>query len=224
MIGVALIGAQRTGKTTTLQLLEAHNNGAQLPDCDFYFAREAATDLIREHGPDIVRDPRFQDMLFAEQSARENAARTLASRFGGTWIADRTIIDNIAFIFYLRKINPLGSDHPENDFPIRSEWLEYIKAHPFDVVYLCDPADIELQPEMNIAWTAGTIDEERRIRNEVHACYIEALAFLDIPYRLLSGTPEERITTIRDTIVELYAEADREVITTEGASSEVEVQ
>lgn len=223
VVCVALIGAQRSGKTTMILLLEALNAGVDIESRLFYFAYEAATDLIRQYGPDIVRDPKFQDMLFEEQTRREGAARDLAEQYGGSWIADRTIIDNIAFILYLRQLNPLGSDNPERDFPIRDEWLDYIRDHPFDLVYLCDPDDIELTEGMNVAWTADSIDAERAIRAAVHQCYIEALEMLGVKYELLSGTPEERLQIIRRDITEINIEREGVTVSAEGVPTQAEI-
>ncbi len=166
---------------------------------------------------EIVYDPRFQDMLFLEQTRREQEANRLLE--GGkikVWLCDRTIIDNLAYIRHLRKIYS-GDQDPESVYPIKGEWLSYIKENPFDLILLCDPDDINFVQGMNIAWESDKIEDEIRIRSEIHDLYLEVLTELGVAYKIISGTPE-----IRATYVEGVLQENGISITREGAPCQPE--
>lgn len=115
---IAVIGTQRSGKTTLINLFSTYSG--------VYIVQEAAIDLIQKHGPNVVRNPDFQDMLFAEQTRRELVAyRKLEAGEVEVVFCDRTVIDNLAYIMYLREIYE-GERDPEAVYPIKEEWLTYI--------------------------------------------------------------------------------------------------
>ncbi|MBU0975634.1 MAG: ATP-binding protein [Patescibacteria group bacterium] len=213
---IAVIGTQRSGKTTLVEHFQS---------CEgIHIVREAALDLILELGSNIVFDPNFQDMLFAEQTRREiEADRLLREGASCAWLCDRTIIDNLVYIRYLRSIYT-GEQSPEEVYPIRAEWLEYIRGNPFDLILLCDPGDIELTAGMNVAWEGDSpgaregLESERRIRAEIHGLYIEVLRELGLEYTLLSGSVESRTA-----YVERFIRASEIAIAREGVSSQVEI-
>jgi len=191
---IAVIGTQRSGKTTIIDFFSNYQN--------ILIVSEAALDLIDEFGEDIVYNPAFQDMLFAEQTQRElDAFRRLEEGDVDVVFCDRTVIDNLAYIKHLREIYE-GEVDPETAYPIKQKWLTYIREHPFDLILLCDPCDIELVEGMNAAWTADNIEKERETRLRIHEIFIEVLAELGISYHLISGTVEARFTYISQVLAE----------------------
>lgn len=212
---IAIIGTQKSGKTTLVKHFQNY-------PCT-HIVQEAAIDLIEEHGGTIVFDPKFQDMLFAEQTRREQEAdRLLETGEIKVWLCDRTIIDNLVYIRYLRKIYS-GDRNPELVYPIRDEWVSYIKENHFDSILLCDPNDIDLLQGMNVAWqcdypeTYVSLDDELRIRSEIHELYLEVLKELGLTYEIISGTVEARTA-----YVEQILQDKGITITKEGAPSHLE--
>ncbi|MFC1780426.1 AAA family ATPase [Patescibacteria group bacterium] len=191
---IAVVGTQRSGKTTLVKCFE---------EClCTHIVQEAATDLIEKHGSEIVYDPRFQDLLFEEQTRREREAnRLLGDGKIKVWLCDRTIIDNLAYIRYLRKTYS-GDQDPESVYPIRDKWLTYIRENPFDLILLCDPSDISFVQGMNVAWESDELDDELRIRTDIHELYLEVLTELGVNYEIISGTVEERATYVEGVLQE----------------------
>ncbi len=191
---IAVIGTQRSGKTTLINLFSTFPGVCTV--------QEAAIDLIQEHGPDVVRNPDFQDMLFAEQTQRElEAYRRLEAEEVDVVFCDRTVIDNLAYIKHLREIYE-GELDPEAVYPIKEVWLTYISEHPFDLTLLCDPNDIKLVKGMNVAWTADNIEKEKETRWRIHEIFIDVLEELGIAYQLISGTEEARFVYISQVLKE----------------------
>jgi predicted ATPase len=175
MIKIVVTGTTSAGKTTLLEKLSR-----RMQNC--VFVPEVARDLLTTN-PELIHDPQFQDIVFQEQTQREIDA---AVKKPAAIFCDRGALDIVAHarIFGV---------------PVKPEWVAWAQS-AYDKVLWLNKNDIPFQ-ETPLQTRLGTIDWQH-FRNELDQHIHTAIIESTVPYELLSGTVEQRISSVEKIVRE----------------------
>ena len=172
-VKILFTGTIHTGKSTLLHRLQTD----PIPNCGLI--EETARKLLSQH-PELEKLQKFQDILFAQQVELENQMESKNTQF---IICDRGVLDIVAYARFF-------------GHPVKRAWLEWCKTYDkafifdkADVPFTNDIIDLDPQYEKSRDW----ID----FRNGLDQHFKNVLQELNIPYALLSGTVEHRLSHIR---------------------------
>ena len=172
---IAFVGTSSVGKTELINQLRSKHSD----DPRFAFAPEAARIFFTAHS-EISQEERFsakvqgqvQDLqLDLEKEAHDSGATTI--------FCDRSVLDAIVY-------TRANEEIPESeDLYIKvASWI-----YTYTKVFLLDPTDI-------IYETDDIRQENEATRQKNHDAFVTFFEEKQIPYELLSGTVEQRITRI----------------------------
>ncbi len=171
---ICVVGAESTGTTTMAQALAEHYQTVWVPE----FGREYAEEKMSRPDPGEWVTEEFVHIA-SRQNELEDAALREANKL--------LICDTNAFATCLWHYRYLGFRAPE---------VEAVAApRPYDL-YLLTNADIPFVQD-------GTRDGEH-IRHEMHRWFVDALEAQTVPWLLLSGSHEERLTTATSMIDRMF--------------------
>lgn len=161
-----ICGAQSTGKTTLVNLLESMG---------YKIYKNVARTVMADHPINKDGDDDTQRAIFGTHLYNLDAAK----REGGTAFMDRCLVDGFVFSLY-------GLKHGKVTGEAFAEFYElfYNNIKRYDYIFY-------LKPEFDIV-PDGVRDEDNEFRNELCKLYELVLKSLDIPVIWLKGTPSER--------------------------------
>lgn len=170
---IGFIGAQSTGKTTILNLL--HNALPHYQKCNE--ATRWVLELgigINENGNDLT-----QELILMKHL--ENLS------LYDNMITDRTLIDGYVYTKYLHSLGKVSDSILE-----KTRSAMYRLIHKYDVIYYL-PIEFELEND-----GVRSVDEEFRL--EIDKNFKELVQELNKDYNIqtLTGSPQERLQTIKD--------------------------
>ena len=174
---ISFSGAQSTGKTTLLNHLMELNEGTIefIPEVTRLVKREY--DLpINEDGNDIT-----QFMIVAEH------VKNVYKKRKGAAILDRCMLDGIVYTHWLTdngKVSLSGYD-------LASKFFNELRDK-YDVIFYTNPDDVKLEDD-------GERSADVGFRNDIIELFEKYMSKLNNVVRL-SGTVEERLKTIKQTL------------------------
>lgn len=170
---ILVTGTLDSGKTTLL------NEVGKYPYVEV--VKEVAQDLIDQYGYQITQDPEFQDIVFAEQLAREKHAQDSGKSF---IICDRGTVDIVGFCRVI-------------GVPVKPEWQAAL-FNRYDRVAIFNKNDINFKPE------AYQVDfDMTEYRDRVDQSIRSVLAEIHITPSEIRGTHERRIRQFSQLLSEL---------------------
>jgi len=125
----------------------------------------------------LKQRPEFQQMLLSEQLRAEQEAE----RRYPTFVCDRGAYDIITYSRYYK-----------HEF----DWYSLLQNHkPYNLIFLCTIDGIDVGNQFSA--------EDLIKRKELQQGFFDTLDNLCVPYRVLTGTPEERLATV-DREIQIY--------------------
>lgn len=165
---VVLIGAESTGKTTLCEALAAYYDTVWVAE----YGREHWEEKIASQSTPIGETPRWTDQDFIhiaeEQQRRENEAAAHANRV--------LICDTNAFATATWFERYAGARHPE-----------------VDAIGARDIVDLYLIPSPDVPFVQDGVRDGEKIREWMHARFLELMRAKGAPHKLITGPWEARL-------------------------------
>lgn len=178
---IALVGTSRIGKTELLNQLESRHD----QDSGFAFVPEAARLFFTAH-PEIPQKERFSARVQGQVQDMQWDHERMAINLGATTlVCDRSVLDAVV---YTRANGELEGS--EELFTKIASWVA-----TYTKIFLLDPQDIPYEKD-------DLRQEEETTRQKNHEAFIEVFEEKGIPFELLSGTIEERLARLEDTLLQ----------------------
>lgn len=180
VLRVVLIGAESTGKTTLCEALAAHYGTVWVAE----YGREHWESKIADQNTPPGETPAWTDDEFIhiaeEQQRRENEAAARAIRV--------LICDTNAFATATWFERYAGTRHPV-----------------VDAIGARDTVDLYLIPSPDVPFVQDGVRDGEKIRDWMHARFVELIRASGTPYVLITGAWEARLPQAIATIDELLA-------------------
>jgi nicotinamide riboside kinase len=174
MLKILVTGTTSAGKTTLLQAL-AEKNIAHV-----VVIPELARKLLTEQ-PELEQDPRFQDILFAEQLELETQARVSGAE---VILCDRGTLDICAHA------KLFGQE-------LKPEWLTWTKES-YDFVYWLEKSDISFSPTQLQQQISSR--DWVTFREELDQHIAQSILDSRLPWQKLGGSLEQRVLTLEQKV------------------------
>ena len=175
---IALVGAACVGKTTLFNSLRE----ALGKRSDVVFVSEVARDFFQQNptDPSGVFSPSVQSRLQDLILEREQQAHALEPAF---IICDRSVLDCPVHL------KAMGDEEGANNL------LEHVRSWlpTYNCFLLLDPKDVPYQQD-------EVRRESEKTRNSIHETFIYFFQQHNIPFRVLSGSLEERMQIVQETL------------------------
>lgn len=182
---ISFSGAQSTGKTTLLKRLRRCN-------WDINFVPEVTRLIKREYGVEIneAGNEMTQSLIITEhfKNLRNHNKQSRSS------ILDRCLLDGVVYTNYLTNHSNLEEWCLEHALYVFKKYVSQ-----YDVIFYTDPADVKLEDD-------GERSIDVSFRDEIiygFESWMKATSYFNSDNLIvLSGTVDERLQTIKDTLSE----------------------